>query len=262
MSRLIHLGCMLALVFAAANLPAAPAPDEAKDDPAKIAAKPEFKKGQHAYSFTHKDVKTDFLLYLPPGHGAKGKSFPVIFFLHGAGERGADVQQVAKHGPPKLVETMKDVQQFIVLSPQCPAEQRWSNATMIALLDHVVANTQADKERVYLTGLSMGGHGTWSMSVEYPDRFAAIVPICGWGDPAKADKIKHIPTWVFHGDMDKSVPFERSKAMVEALEKLGAKPKFTIYPGVGHDSWTQSYTKPELYKWLLEQKLKGAQKKG
>jgi predicted peptidase len=111
-----------------------------------------------------------------------------------------------------------------------------------------------DPDRVYLTGLSMGGYGTWSLAAAHPERFAAIVPICGGGNPADAAKLASLPVWVFHGAKDPTVPLERSKEMVEAIKSAGGNPRFTIYPEAGHDSWTETYNNPELYQWLLEQK--------
>lgn len=198
-----------------------------------------------------------YLLYLPKGYGESDKpqKWPVLLFLHGSGERGADLSAVKKHGPPKIAEE-KDLP-FIVVSPQCPKDARWDTGELSQLLDHITETLPADLSRVYITGLSMGGAGTWSLAAAYPDRFAAIVPICGRADPSTAEKIKHLPTWVFHGAKDSAVSVEQSEKMVEALKKVGGMPKYTLYPEAGHDSWTESYNNPELYKWLLEQKKKG-----
>jgi predicted peptidase len=113
-----------------------------------------------------------------------------------------------------------------------------------------------DKDRVYLTGLSMGGYGTWALAAAHPEKFAAIAPICGGGNPAEAAKLARLPIWVFHGAKDPTVPIERSKEMVEAIKAAGGDAKFTIYPEAGHDSWTETYNNPELYQWLLAQKRK------
>lgn len=204
-------------------------------------------------------VKLDYLLYLPADYGKdQSKKFPVILFLHGAGERGSDVNEVKIHGPPKLLAQQdKDspVKQFVVISPQCPADRWWQPDELIALLDDVMkAHPQADAERVYLTGLSMGGFGTWDTAVRYPKRFAAIAPICGGGDRQRVRAIRDLPTWVFHGEKDPTVPIARSEEMVEALKKAGGDPKFTRYPEAGHDSWTVTYNNPELYAWFLQHK--------
>lgn len=209
---------------------------------------------QTEQKFTGKGGSIDYLLWLPE-KPAEGKP-PLLMFLHGAGERGDDLQMVKKHGPPKLVESEPVLQQFIVVAPQCPAGQRWNVALLKELLDHVVSRHQPDTSRLYLTGLSMGGMGTWAMLAAHPDIFAAAIPICGPTDPADAPKIKHIPIRVYHGDQDQAVPVSESQEMAAALEKAGARDfKLEVFPGVGHDSWTQVYEKPETYRWLLEHRL-------
>jgi predicted peptidase len=164
---------------------------------------------------------------------------------------------VKKHGPPKIVETKRDFP-FIVVSPQSP-RRGWSPESLAALLDEIVLNYQVDRDRVYLTGLSMGGYGTWTLAAAYPEKFAAIAPICGGGSPEDAARLKGLPIWVFHGAKDKAVPLERSEEMVKAIEDSGGKVKFTVYPDAEHDSWTATYDNPELYQWLLEQKRRRRQ---
>ena len=231
---------------------------------------------QQKHTYVHKADKGDsartlgYHLYLPADYGkaeAKDKKWPVMLFLHGAGERGdgkADLDNVKKHGPPMLVEKKPNspATQFIVISPQCPKNQRWDVEALKGLLDEVVANHRADRDRIYLTGLSMGGFGSWSMSAQYPDLFAAVAPVCGGGNTASADKIKHLPIWVFHGDKDTAVPLQKSQEMVDALKAAGAKQvEFTVYPGVGHDSWVKAYNDPKLYEWFLSHKRGGASAK-
>ncbi len=126
----------------------------------------------------------------------------------------------------------------------------------VAILDQVMKDYKVDPDRQYLTGLSMGGFGTWSLAAAYPDRWAAIVPICGGGDPKTAEKIKDIPCWCFHGGADPTVKPERSQEMIEALKKAGGHPKYTEYPGVGHNSWDAAYAEKELFPWLLKQSKK------
>ncbi|MCC6443642.1 MAG: prolyl oligopeptidase family serine peptidase [Armatimonadetes bacterium] len=192
-----------------------------------------------------------YLLHLPKGYDqGREKRWPAILFLHGAGERGSNLERVKVHGPPKIAPQRDDFP-FIVISPQCPENECWLPVQVMDVLDEVCAKHRVDPDRIYLTGLSMGGYGTWSASIEYPDRFAAIAPICGGGDPADAGRIRHLPIWVFHGGKDDVVPIEGSRAMVEALKKLGTEARFTIYPEAGHDSWTESYDNPELYSWFL-----------
>jgi predicted peptidase len=142
----------------------------------------------------------------------------------------------------------------IVVSPQCPKGKWWEPLELTALLDELVQKYKVDQDRIYLTGLSMGGFATWSLAAYTPDRFAALVPICGGGEPIRAKQIAHIPAWVFHGAKDPVVPLQRSEQMVEALKKKGADVKFTVFPEALHDSWTEAYNTPDLFEWLLRQK--------
>ena len=202
-------------------------------------------------------ARLHYLLYLPPNYDKGDKPFPLILFLHGAGERGTDLSKVKIHGPPKLVEKQRDFG-FIVVSPQA-SKFGWDAKALLKLLDEIEEKYKVDKDRVYLTGLSMGGYGTWALAAEAPKRFAAIAPICGGGNPATAKKLKDVPIWVFHGAKDNAVPLARSEQMVDALKKAGAKEvKFTVYPDAGHDSWTATYNNQELYQWFLAHKRKGA----
>lgn len=198
------------------------------------------------------ELELGYLLYLPPEYHKKSdEKFPLILFLHGAGERGSDLNQVKRHGPPKLAE-QKDLP-TIVVSPQCPAGQRWDAVALAGLLDHIEKELRVDPNRIYVTGLSMGGAGTWNLIAHQPNRFAAAAPICGVGDPATAAKIKHVPIWTFHGTADRAVPYAATEKMVAALKDAGSNVKFTTYEGVGHDSWTASYNNPEFWSWLLAQ---------
>jgi len=211
--------------------------------------------GQQAKVFEKQvTVKLNYLLFLPEGYSNDSdKKWPVMLFLHGAGERGSDVNKVKVHGPPKIVQNRKDFP-FIVVSPQCPSDSWWRPFELIALLDEIQSQYKVDPDRVYLTGLSMGGFGTWDLATQYPQRFAAIAPICGGGNPVLARRIKDIPAWVFHGGADRVVPVARSEEMVDALKKAGADVKFTRYEGVDHDSWTRTYANEELYQWMLSHK--------
>ena len=197
-------------------------------------------------------VTMKYLLYLPKDYEQK-PAWPLLLFLHGSGEKGDDLNLVKKHGPPKLIEEGKEFP-FIVVSPQCPSRKSWEPFELSALLDEMVEKYKVDQDRIYVTGLSMGGFGTWALAAHTPNRFAAIVPICGGGDPNRVRRLAHIPVWVFHGAKDPTVPLEMSQKMVEALKKSGGNPKFTIYPEAGHDSWTEAYNDPQLYEWLLQQK--------
>jgi len=209
----------------------------------------------------HIDIKLDYLLFLPQDYAKdEGKKWPLIFFLHGAGERGSDVNKVKVHGPPKIVEKRKDFP-FIVLSPQCPENAWWDPYLLLPLLDEVQSRYRVDPDRVYLTGLSMGGFGTWELASRAPGRFAAIAPICGGGSPALARRLRDLPVWVFHGDKDPVVPVSMSDEMVEALKKAGADVRYTRYEGLQHDSWTKTYENEELYTWFLSHR-RGEKKAG
>ena len=218
--------------------------------------------GQHPQTMSKQiEVKVNYLLYLPGDYGKEQeKKWPLILFLHGAGERGEDVNLVKKHGPPKLLDgktgakTDLAVKNFIVVSPQCPPNKWWDPREVITLLDEVSQKYSVDPDRVYLTGLSMGGFGTWETSARYPERFAAIAPICGGGDPRRVRSLRDMPAWVFHGDKDAAVPVQRSIEMVNALKQAGNDVKFTRYPDADHDSWTVTYNNPELYEWFLKHK--------
>ncbi len=215
--------------------------------------------GQHALEMDKqisKPVQCKYLLFLPEGYEQGGKKWPMMLFLHGAGERGSDLNKVKMHGPPKIVQQQKDFP-FIVVSPQCPSGQWWPGKidTLKALVDEIAADYEVDKDRMYLTGLSMGGYGTWALGAAYPDLFAAAIPICGGGQPfAMAPKLKDLPIWAFHGAKDPVVPISQSEEMVEAINRAGGNAKLTVYPQAGHDSWTATYDNPDIYEWLLKHK--------
>lgn len=195
----------------------------------------------------------EYLVILPDDYDSS-KKLPLILFLHGAGERGNDLQSVKKHGPFKALE--KGKQQVILVAPQCPLGEGWHPEVLAGLLDEVEKEYLVDSSRIYVTGLSMGGYGTWSLAALTPERFAAVAPICGGGNPADAKKLVGVPLWAFHGDKDTAVTLEKGKAMIDSLIEAGGNPKFTIYEGVGHDSWTQTYENPEFYEWLFAQQRK------
>ena len=203
--------------------------------------------------------KTNYLLYLPKDYAETNKQWPLILFLHGSGERGNDPTLINTCGLTKhLVKGME--LPFIIVAPQCPKDRRWIDQTdvLINLLDDIIERYPVDQSRVYLTGLSMGGQGTWKLATDYPHRFAAIVPICGRGDTVLArHRLTKMPVWVFHGAKDKLVPISKSEEMVEALRQAGNKNvKFTAYPNANHDSWNRTYTNRQLYEWFLEHSLK------
>ena len=260
MTIALHTRSLLACVLLAALLPflfdscSAPVARPAAQTPRLAQTRDVFT------TRTEHPITVHFLLFLPRDYGVDpAKRWPMILFLHGAGERGDDLELVKKHGPPKIVEKMPDFP-FIVVSPQCPSDESWSNEVLNALLDHALASWAVDPQRVYLTGLSMGGYGSWSLAQESPERFAAVVPICGggtpvqarvYGDSPKGKALQALPFWAFHGARDPIVDPSESARMVEALRTIGCEVKYTIYPEAGHDSWVQAYDDPELYAWLL-----------
>jgi predicted peptidase len=224
-------------------------------------------KNQEKKSYKGRTVKAhklDYLLFLPKNYAEdKKRDWPLMLFLHGAGERGSDIAKVTMHGPPKLVKQNADFP-FILVSPQCPAGQIWSDEALLGLLDEVIKKHRVDKSRVYLTGLSMGGYGSWSLGLRNPERFAAMAPICGGGDylpvllpgQGKQAALKRLPVWAFHGAKDSIVPLSETERMVSALKKAGNQNvKLTIYPEADHDSWTEAYQNQELYDWMLQHRI-------
>jgi predicted peptidase len=206
-------------------------------------------------------VELKYLFYLPKDYDAKSKKrWPLMLFLHGAGERGTNVQRVAIHGPMSLVKQGKEFP-FIIVAPLCPERERWQNDSLLGLLERVEKKFKVDTNRIYLTGLSMGGYGAWNLGVARPDKFAAIAPICGGGSVIdvllagygkKKNPLIDFPVWAFHGAKDSVVPLEESERMINAFKKIKAKDvKLTVYPQSEHNSWTETYNNPELYEWLL-----------
>ena len=212
------------------------------------------KQAAHRFRTTvKKEVTLDYLLYLPPDYGKTEEKAPLMLFLHGMGERGDDLEKVKKHGPPKLIQEGWEFP-FIVVSPQCPRWSWWPAEvkTLDALLDKICKKYRVDKRRIYLTGLSMGGYGTWALAEHQPRRFAAIAPVCGGHEePEKLAKIAHVPVWAFHGRQDQVVPVERSREIIRVLEKAGGDPKLTTYPDTGHHAWKKAYRTEKLYEWML-----------
>lgn len=216
-------------------------------------------------------VGYQYLLSLPRGYAEQPeRRWPLILFLHGAGERGNDPWLVAKHGPPARVQgertdavarVLQD--EFIIVSPQCPTEQWWDAAAVLALLDDVSARLRVDPARVILTGLSMGGYGTWDIGVRWPERFAALVPICGGGTDGVARStagerraaLRALPVRAFHGARDRVVVLAESERMIAALRAVGAVDvTLTVDPEAEHDSWSKPYADPALYAWMLERR--------
>jgi predicted peptidase len=211
-----------------------------------------------------------------PDNWSPNQKWPIILFLHGAGERGTDGLIQTQVGIATAIRNDRSRFPALVVMPQCLKEHRWRDADMeeVALATLAAASKEfkGDPKRTYLTGLSMGGYGGWALAAAYPNKFAAVVPICGGillpddarkqPDPDRmpyleaAKKIgTKLPIWVFHGDADPAVPVSESRHMVEALKADGADVRYTEYPGVGHNSWDKAYADPELMTWLLSKSL-------
>lgn len=216
-------------------------------------------------------------LFLRPETVEPGKKYPLILFLHGAGERGDDSELLKKHFLPSIAsDDFRKRFPCFVVAAQCRRDRTWAKfgpggtrtapvmaaepsddlAAALQAVDEVIREFPVDENRLYLTGISMGGYGSWDLAMRQPNRWAAVAPICGGGDESKGGLLVDVPLWVFHGDADPAVPVERSRNMVEAVRKAGGHPKYTEYPGVEHDSWTQTYADPNgLLPWLFEQRL-------
>ncbi len=202
------------------------------------------------------------------------RKYPLVIFLHGSGERGSDNDAQLKWGVMNFAveQTMMKYPAFVI-APQCPANLNWANIAMnrntrevrlekdpskpmelvIALINKMIKDSPIDKNRIYITGLSMGGFGTFDAIERYPNLFAAAVPVCGGGDISKVESIKQIPIWIFHGAEDPAVDSQFSLDMTQALTKAGAHPGFTQYPESGHFSWLAAYSDPLTMEWMFRQ---------
>lgn len=211
--------------------------------------------------------------FAAPEKTEEGKQYPLVLFLHGAGERGTDNKAQLKHGVNDILKGAAALGESVFLiAPQCPAEGWWAAATpdrrarrdaggketlpeaVLALVEETAEKHPIDPARIYITGLSMGGYGTWDMLARSPKTWAAAIPICGGGDPSSVRKFKDIPIRIFHGAADDVVPAKNSELMAAALKDVRGKAELTLYPGVGHNSWTQTYKDREVIKWLFAQR--------
>ena len=196
------------------------------------------------------------MVFIPHEYDGK-RAFPVILYLHGAGLTGTDGREQVKGSLGEAIRRREKSFPFIVVFPQSHGGSWQADSAdgkrAVAILDEVLRGYAVDAKRVYLTGASMGGEGTWSLAAAHPDRWAAIVPLCGGGDPRTAENIKAIPCWCFHGDADQP---EQSRTMIRALKRAGGRPLYHEYPGVGHNCWDLTYAMPDLYEWLLLQMLR------
>ena len=197
----------------------------------------------------------NYVQYLPQDYD-EAKKYPLVFFLHGAGERGDDVDSAARHGYLKYVREEGAEYPFIIIAPQCPEGKYWGCYTesLLAFLDYICETLSVDLDRVYLTGLSMGGTGTWMLAMAEPERFAAIAPICGSGIYWYGEVLVNTPIMVYHGDCDEIVPLEDSTQMLHSVNRHGGKAEIKVLYGVGHWAWDIAYYGDELYTWLLSHK--------
>ncbi len=197
--------------------------------------------------------KLGYLLHVPSDLPKEGRRLMV--FLHGAGERGDDLEKVKTHGVARLLAEGKEIP-AVVICPQCPSDIVWTNIIFAVkeLIDKIVNEFGIDKKFITITGISMGGFGTWEMGITYPDLFAAIAPVCGGGMSWRAGLLKDVPIWAFHGDCDPTVPIKNSLEMVDAVNKSGGNAKLTIFHGVEHNSWSSAYRETTVIDWLLSQR--------
>ncbi|RNA68436.1 prolyl oligopeptidase family serine peptidase [Alteribacter keqinensis] len=222
-------------------------------------------------TFQKAGYKLPYLLHLPDDVQETDEKLPLILFLHGAGERGTDINPVRTHG---IFQNLDMAEDFIIVAPQCSEQSYWVKEIdgLSALLDDLEVKYPVDPDRVYLTGLSMGGIGAWHLALENPDRFAAIVPVCGGLSVpsfrreqlgltfdsnelfSRLSVLTSTSVWAFHGEKDDVIPMNESVNMIAFLQKEGGKAAITVYENVGHDSWVQAYSSPELYKWLISKK--------
>lgn len=235
-------------------------------------------KSQEAYAdrvyANDKGEKLNYRLMLPAGYDFNAETkYPLVLFLHGAGERGDDNAKQLVHAAKDFASEANRAQYpCFVVFPQCPDGKRWvevdwtldshkqlaEESVSVKLTRGLIASLQkvlrVDEKRLYATGLSMGGFGVWDMVARTPDLFAAAAPVCAGADEATAERLTKLPIWTFHGDKDTVVKVERSRRMIAAIEKAGGKPKYTEYPGVGHNSWAPTYADPKLMEWMFAQK--------
>lgn len=226
-------------------------------------------------TYTGGDYQNEKFEYrlLKPAKIEQGKQYPLVLFLHGAGERGTDNVKQLLYLPQWIVEPAnREKYPCFLIAPQCRESKRWAEVdwskdvadpmpplgdqmkVVLKIVDEVLASQPVDRRRLYLTGLSMGGYGSWDLGMRQPERFAAVAPVCGGGDETQAAKLKDVPVWAWHGDQDKAVPVERSRRMIEAIRKAGGSPKYTELPGVGHNSWNQAYHgEGNLLEWMFAQ---------
>lgn len=195
-----------------------------------------------------------YLRYLPEGYKTLNKSWPLVLFLHGSGERGTNLKKLERQGLPKLGAAGRSFP-FILVAPQIPEGQVWNEEPLTYLLDELETTLWVDRDRIYLTGISMGAFGAWDLATATPDRFAALLVISGGGNPVEVCQLKDVPVWIVHGRQDDVIPVSWSEALAQRLERCGGNVKLTIYPDAGHDAWSRTYEDPAVIEWLLAQRL-------
>jgi predicted peptidase len=204
-----------------------------------------------------KQIEMQYLIYLPSNYDKDEGSYPLVLFLHGVGECGSDISIIERHGIPKIIEEGKAFP-FIAIAPQCKEGGWWAEPpyieSLLSLVHNVIDEYSIERSRVYGTGLSMGGFGTFALAIQEPKLFAAIVPVCGGAEIDKLDQIQHLPVWIFHGDKDSTIPVENSLLIYKKLKPINDQVFLTIYEGVDHDSWTETYENEAVYEWFLKYK--------
>lgn len=209
-------------------------------------------------TISHQGVARRYVVYVPASYDPNQPT-PTILFLHGLGETGTDGWRQVAIGLGSAILLNAEKWNFLVIFPQRPPDNvsvpgAWlaQEELLLAILERTAREYNVDSTRLYLTGLSMGGFGTWGLAARHPRKFAAIAPICGGGDPATASALRELPIWCFHGEQDTVVPVARSQQMIDAVKAAGGTPKFTIFPGVGHNSWDRAYREEKLWEWFLQ----------
>jgi predicted peptidase len=211
--------------------------------------------GEHAQRFdkvVRKHVALRYLIWMPDAASKPAAGWPLVFFLHGSGERGRDLARVKVYGPARYAAAGRQFP-FVLVAPQVPEGLGWDGDALEALRVDLLARLPIDPDRVLMTGLSMGGYGTSNYALDHPHALAAIAPVCGAGDSDRAARIKHLPVWAFHGALDDAVPIAADREMVDALTAAGSHVKFTIYPDLSHNAWDRAYADEALYAWLMAQ---------
>ncbi len=199
-----------------------------------------------------KSVHLRYVIDLPPGYSATQGAWPLVLFLHGAGERGNDLAAVRSQGLLKIAPSARS--SFILVAPQTPLGELWSADALGALLDHLEGTLRIDRSREYLTGLSMGAFGAWELAMAMPERFAAVLGISGGANPVGICGLRRVPVWIVHGSDDDVIPVSWSKTLAQRLQACHGNVRLTIYPGVGHDAWSRTYADTSVMNWLLAQR--------